>query len=230
MNKQLLLLILVICPSVVWGEITPEVNMPDNISETQPVMNRLEEQYSDYNAITNSGCGDVTFKDFTPEPYRSQKDKKNNPVYKGITFWVCDFENTVKEDGFGPGRLLPEKVYFDKKSGTWKKKKYHLSKDETKESLRRYGISNISDLQPVALYNIESVNAKGYAVINSNIPKEDRDHGVKGKTISFCLMHDGDALCGSGPMVYTFDGKDVDFSPYVLKSLETIEMGLPSNL
>lgn len=31
-------------------------------------------------------------------------------------------------------------------------------------------------------------------------------------------------------MVDTFDGKDVDFSPYVLKSLETIEMGLPAKL
>jgi hypothetical protein len=230
MNKQFLSLILVLSSSTAWGKLIPEINMPDNFSKDHFVINKLEREYGDYNFVTNGGCGDVTFKDFTPEPYRSQKDKKNSPVYKGITSWVCDLENTVKEDGFGPGRLLPEKVYFDKKSGNWKKKKYHLSKDETKESLRRYGISNISDLEPVVVYNIESVNAKGYAVINSNIPKEDRDHGVKGKTISFCLMHDGDALCGSGPMVYTFDGKDVDFSPYVLKSLETIEMGLPAKL
>lgn len=119
-------------------------------------------------------------------------------MYKGIDFWYCELENTVRKDGYGPGRLLPEKVYFDEKNEIWKKKKYHLSKEETKESFRTYGISDINALQLVTVYNIESVNAKGYAVIDSNIPKEDRDHGMNGKRISFCLMHDGDALCGSG--------------------------------
>jgi hypothetical protein len=231
MNKQFLPLILIFCTSAVWGNITPGITMPDGFNQSSFSAVRLDAGgFEGYNAVTNIGCGGVTFKDFTPEPYRTLKDKNNDPVYKGITLRYCDIENTVREDGYGPGQLLPEKVYFDKKSGIWKKKKYHLSKEETKESLRNYGISDIRALQPVTVYNIESVNAKGYAVIDSNIPKEDRDRGIKGKIISFCLMHDGDAFCGSGPMVYTFDGKDVDFSPYVLKSLETIEMGLPYTL
>lgn len=73
------------------------------------------------------------------------------------------------------------------------------------------------------------MNARGYAVIDSIIPREDKALGVKGKTISFYLIHDGNALCGASLMVYTFDGKNVDFSPYMLKSLETIKMGLPEN-
>ncbi|WP_029697686.1 hypothetical protein ACP26F_00190 [Franconibacter pulveris 1160] len=231
MNKHFLHLILIVCSSTARGNITPGITMPDGFNKSSFSAVRLDAGgFEGYNAVTNNGCGGVTFKDFTPTPYRTLKDKNNDPVYKGIDFWYCEFENTVRKDGYGPGRLLPEKVYFDEKNGIWKKKKYHLSKEETKESLHNYGISDISALQPVTVYNIESVNAKGYAVIDSNIPKEDRNHGMKGKRISFCLMHDSDALCGSGPMVYTFDGKDVDFSPYVLKSLETIEMGLPANL
>lgn len=80
----------------------------------------------------------------------------------------------VIHNGYGPGQALPEKVYLDKKTGLWKKKKYTLSKESTQSSLEVYGIKNLSELQPVELYNIQSVNARGYAVIDNNIPLWER--------------------------------------------------------
>ncbi|WP_230492845.1 hypothetical protein [Martelella alba] len=47
------------------------------------------------------------------------------------------------------------------------------------------------------------------------------------KKLSFCLIQNQSysAFCGSRSMLV--DGKDIDFTPYMLKSLETVEMGLP---
>ncbi|MGL6019717.1 MAG: hypothetical protein ACRC0C_13855, partial [Gibbsiella quercinecans] len=132
------------------------------------------------------------------------------------------------KDGYGPNRSLAEKVYFDKKTALWKKKKYNRNREETRRSLDVYGIKNLSELQPLELYNIRSVNARGYAVIDSNIPLEEKQKGVK-KKLSFCLIQNQSysAFCGFGSIINLVDGKEVDFTPYMLKSLETVEMGLP---
>lgn len=54
----------------------------------------------------------------------------------------------------------------------------------------------------------------------------EKQKGVK-KSLSFCLIRDEVAFCGSGSMINLVDGKEVDFTPYMLKSFETVEMGLP---
>jgi hypothetical protein len=114
-----------------------------------------------------------------------------------------------------------------KKTGFWKKKKYNRNKEETRRSLDVYGIKSLSELQPLELYNIRSVNARGYAVINRNIPLEEKKKGVK-KRLSFCLIqnHSYSAFCGFGSIINVVDGKEIDFTPYMLKSLETVEIGL----
>lgn len=49
-------------------------------------------------------------------------DEKNNPVYPSITLWYCDIEGNVKEDGYGTGRLLPEKSTLMKKAAHERKR------------------------------------------------------------------------------------------------------------
>lgn len=106
------------------------------------------------------------------------------------------------------------------------KEKYNRNREEALHSLDVYGIKILSELQPLELYNIRSVNARGYAVIDSNIPLEEKKKGVK-KKLSFCLIQNQSysAFCGSRLMLVY--GKDIDSPPYMLKSLETVEMGLP---
>ncbi|MEI7100613.1 hypothetical protein ACOIDY_34370, partial [Klebsiella pneumoniae] len=89
----------------------------------------------------------------------------------------CWFSVDVIHDGYGPNRLLPEKVYFDEKTGIWKKKKYTLSKESIQRSKDVYGIVNLSELQPVHLYNIQTINAHGYAVIDNNVSLQEQKKG-----------------------------------------------------
>ncbi|WBM68763.1 hypothetical protein OH773_11100 [Buttiauxella sp. WJP83] len=83
---------------------------------------------------------------------------------------------------------------------------------------------------PLKVYNINSLNARGFAVIDKNISNDDRnrfnDENLKMK-IYFCMIHkDGFALCGTGSLTTIKDGKEVDLTPYALKSLESMEIGI----
>jgi len=178
-----------------------------------------------YDAISsnsgNNSCDNILFKNFYPPEYISSKIK-----YPPFDTWFCWFSVDVIHDGYGPNRSLAENVYFDKKTEQWKKKKYNRNREEIRRSLDVYGIKSLSELQPLDLYNIRSVNARGYAVIDRNIPLQEKKKGLK-KSLSFCLIRDEAAFCGSGSMINLVNGKEVDFTPYMLKSLETVEMGLP---
>ncbi|HAT1619845.1 TPA: hypothetical protein I8Y04_001515 [Raoultella planticola] len=213
--KKLLLLMAI--PFFSSGEITPEIATPDKLNEN--VFTQITS--SNYLADT-SGCKVISLKMFHP-PERKE--------YPQSDAWLCLYAVDVIHDGYGPNRSLAEKVYFDKKTDTWKKKKYNRNREETRRSLDVYGIKSLSELQPLELYNIRSVNARGYAVIDNNIPLQEKQKGVK-KKLSFCLIQNQSyyAFCGSGSMVDLVDGKDIDFTPYMLKSLETVEIGLPEKL
>jgi hypothetical protein len=210
------LLLLMVIPFFSSGKITPEIANPDKFNEN--LFNQITS--SNYLA-TISGCKVISLKMFHP-PERNE--------YPQSDAWLCLFSIDVISNGYGPGQALPEKVYLDKKTGLWKKKKYILSKEGTQRALDIYGIKSLSELQPLELYNIRSVNARGYAVVNRNIPLEEKKKGVN-KKLSFCLIQNQSyfAFCGSGSMIDLVDGKEVDFTPYMLKSLETVEMGLPES-
>ncbi len=156
--KKLLLLMAIPFYSV--GSITPDIVIPDNFSKN--LFNQITT--NNYLADT-SGCKVISLKMFYP-PEQKQ--------YPQSDAWLCLYSVDVIHNGYGPGQALPEKVYLDKKTGLWKKKKYTLSKESTQSSLEVYGIKNLSELQPVELYNIQSVNARGYAVIDNNIPLWER--------------------------------------------------------
>lgn len=217
MRKILILLTLALLSQKAVSSIIPEIHIPSDF--------RNDRFANYYNGISsnsgNSSCDKISFKNFYPPEYSTLKIKR--PPFNT---WLCLFAVDVTHDGYGPGRALPEKVYFDKKTGVWKKEKYTLSKESTQRSLEFYGIKSLNKLQPVELYNIQSVNASGYAVIDSNISLQEKQKGMK-KSLSFCLIRDEAAFCGSGSMINLVDGKEVDFTPYMLKSLETVEMGLP---
>lgn len=210
--KKLLLLMAI--PFFSSGGITPEIANPDKFNE-----NLFNQITSSHYLAATSGCKVISLKMFHP-PERKE--------YPQSDAWLCLYAVDVIRDGYGPNRSLAEKVYFDKKTELWKKKKYNRNREEIRRSLDFYGIKNLSELQPLELYNIRSVNARGYAIVNRNIPLEEKKKGVK-KKLSFCLIQNQSyfAFCGSGSMVDFVDGKDIDFTPYMLKSLETVEMGLP---
>lgn len=210
--KKLLLLIAI--PFFSSGEIAPEIVNPDKFNEN--LFTQITS--SNYLAAT-SGCKIISLKMFHP-PERKE--------YPQSETWLCLYAVDVIHDGYGSGQALPEKVYFDKKTELWKKKKYLLSKEGTQRSLDVYGIKNLSELQPLELYNIRSVNARGYAVVNLNIPLEEKKKGVK-KKLSFCLIQNQSyfAFCGSGSIIGEGRGEEIDFTPYMLRSLETVEIGLP---
>lgn len=213
--KKLLLLMAI--PFFSSGEITPEIATPDKFNE-----NFFTQITSSNYLADTSGCKVISLKMFHP-PERKE--------YPQSDTWLCLYAVDVVHDGYGPNRSLAEKVYFDKKTDTWKKKKYNRNREETQRSLDVYGIKSLSELQPLEVYNIRSVNARGYAVIDSNIPLLEKQKGVK-KKLSFCLIQNQSyyAFCGSGSMVDLVDGKDIDFTLYMLKSLETVEIGLPEKL
>ena len=217
MRKILILLTLALLSQKAVSSITPEIQMPSYFNKDRFV--------NYYDAISsnsgNNSCDNIFFKNFYPPEYISSKIK-----YPPFDTWFCWFSVDVIHDGYGPNRSLAEKVYFDKKTEQWKKKKYNRNREETRRSLDVYGIKSLSELQPLDLYNIRSVNARGYAVIDRNIPLQEKKKGLK-KSLSFCLIRDEAAFCGSGSMINLVDGKEVDFTPYMLKSLETVEMGLP---
>ncbi|MGC0984132.1 hypothetical protein WKH15_06310 [Pantoea agglomerans] len=213
--KKLLLLMAI--PFFSSGEITPEITTPDKFSALPFYQKTLHR----YDYLADTGCGIVSLKLFYPAEHNKYPPSGPSP-------WLCLYAVDVISNGYGPRQVLPERIYLDKKTGRWKKKKYALSRESTQRSLEVYGIKSLSELQPLDLYNIRSVNARGYAIVNRNIPLEEKKKGVK-KKLSFCLIQNQSysAFCGSRSMVDLVDSKEVDFTPYMLKSLETVEMGLP---
>ncbi|MNG93245.1 hypothetical protein D3C79_522020 [compost metagenome] len=217
MRKILILLILTFLSQKAVSSIIPEKQMPSDFNK-----DRFDDYYNNISSNSGNGsCDSISFKSFYPSEYISSKIK-----YPPFNTWLCLYSVDVIHDGYGPERALPEKVYLDKKTGFWKKKKYPLSRESIQRSLDVYGIKSLSELQPLDLYNIRSVNARGYAVVNRNISLQEKQKGVK-KKLSFCLIRDEAAFCGSGSMINLVDGKEIDFTSYMLKSLETVEMGLP---
>lgn len=211
--KKLLLMMAI--PFFSSGEITPEITTPDSFSELSFDQQTLHKG----NYLADTSCGIVSLKLFHPSEHNK---------YPPPASWLCLFAVDVISNGYGPGQALAEKIYLDKKTGLWRKKKYILNKEGTQRSFELYGIKSLGELQPLELYNIRSVNARGYAVVNRNIPLQEKKKGVK-KKLSFCLIQNQSypAFCGFGSIINVVDGKEVDFTPYMLKSLETIEMGLP---
>ncbi|SUH07117.1 Uncharacterised protein [Salmonella enterica subsp. enterica] len=46
------------------------------------------------------------------------------------------------------------------------------------------------------------------------------------KRILFCMIDGSHALCGAGSLIRKIDNQLIDFTPYILKSLESMEIGV----
>ncbi|MBV6820171.1 hypothetical protein KWG64_19670 [Rahnella sp. PD12R] len=128
--------------------------------------------------------------------------------------WLCMFDTDTYKNGYDTGSY-PEKISFNKKTKLWE--------------VRQTGISfkGSSTYVKLKLYNIQSPNSSGFAVVDENINKHDqvlyRDKDLK-KLIHFCMIHDIYALCGTGNLTTRINNKDVDLTSNALKSLETIRL------
>lgn len=162
-----ILLLLVATPLFSFGKITTEIIMSDRLSEQS--FDQITLHRGNYLADT-ANCGIISLKLFYPPEHKR---------YPPSGPWLCLFPIDVIRDGYGPGRSLSEKVYFDKETGLWKKEKYNRNREEIQRSLEVYGIKSLNELRPVDLYNIQSVNGHGYVVIDSNIPIWEKQKGVK---------------------------------------------------
>jgi len=120
------LLLMATIPFFSSGKITPEIATPDNFSDLAFQQQTLN-QY-DYLADM-AGCGIVLLKMFYPSEH-------NKYPPSGPSLWLCLFSVDVISNGYGPGQVLPEWIYLDKKTGLWKKKKYALSREKTQRSLK----------------------------------------------------------------------------------------------
>ncbi|MBV6820172.1 hypothetical protein KWG64_19680 [Rahnella sp. PD12R] len=133
--------------------------------------------------------------------------------------WFCLYATDIYEDGYGPG--LAEGVSYSKTKSLWIKKK-NKKTDISPAYLN-------TPYKPIDLYNISSPNSKGFAIISRNILISDRELSKNSpvkKIIYFCMIRDTEALCGVGSLVHNINGQEIDFTPYALKSLESMEIGI----
>lgn len=217
MNK-LLITFLMFCASA-NASITPEINLPANFDNTQFKVYIIKKSSSIQYTQQNDSCNDVKYKNFFPSDKYTNSHGELPPEKNSFSQWLCLYAVDIYEGGFAP--ILKESVFYSKDKLLWTIKR-SKKRDITPPYLNKSYI-------PIELYNISSPNAKGFAIISRNILESDReefnDDLVK-KIIYFCMIRDSYALCGKGSLVHNIDGKEIDFTPYALKSLESMEIGV----
>jgi hypothetical protein len=114
MSQILILLTLVLLSQSAVSAIIPEISIPSDFNK-----DRFANYYNDITTAGYGGrrCGYVSFKNFYPPEYTTLKIKR--PLFDT---WLCLYTVDVTHDGYGPGQVLPEKVYFDKKQEYGKRK------------------------------------------------------------------------------------------------------------
>lgn len=204
------------------AKIQPDIVTPMGFDENKFSLKMIGEySYFPYNTVENSGCSNVLYKDY---PLDVHDGNINSPMVLSIKRLVCVFSNGVYEDGYDR-KSMAERVVYSKSRELWIKIKQKKSKLSN-------GYKSIP-YKEIELYNIESRNSRGFAVVNENITDSDRDSYKKQelkKVVSFCLIKGQDALCGSGDLIVKVEGKDVDLTSYILKSLESMEIGVDNPL
>uniref|UniRef100_UPI001EDBEB32 hypothetical protein n=1 Tax=Buttiauxella sp. S19-1 TaxID=941430 RepID=UPI001EDBEB32 len=147
-------------------------------------------------------------------------ENKTNKEYNDSTdrfpvnSWVCLSSDTVYSNGYD--RSINERIVYSRSKSLW-----------IKVNNKKFDIIPSNKDGPyklLTLYNIKAKNAKGYVVFDGNLTKDDKDtYKNAGGVISFCLVQDSTyiALCGSGSLA-----PDSGRIPYVLKTLESMEIGL----
>ncbi|MGM1100721.1 DUF943 family protein [Salmonella enterica subsp. enterica serovar Paratyphi A] len=199
------------------ANIIPSISLPDKLSESKYSVRMLRiDARIDYRVETPE-CKNVKFNDyfFLNENIKDLNDKNHvyDPEFYPITLWSCSYSREVYDVGEYGSHI--QHIVFDKNKNIWV-----IDDDATKTN---------NEFKPSFLYNISSVNAQGFLIIDENISEMDKtiyeDDNIK-KKFYFCMIDGSHALCGAGSLIRKIDNQLIDFTPYILKSLESMEIGV----
>lgn len=199
-----------------FADINPGINMPAGFDNGNFIAREINDNSSvSYNTVESSGCSNIKFKEYT-SPSENKIKAEDNLFTDRFPFnsWVCLSSDTVYSNGYD--RSMNERIVYSRSESLWvkvnNKKSDIISSDQN------------GPYKPLKLYNIKATNAKGYVVFDENLTKDDKDTYKNAKElVTFCLVQDSTyiALCGSGSLA-----SDSSQIPYVLKTLESIEIGI----
>lgn len=169
---------------------------------------------SDSNAdISSSSSFDSCNVHFSDYEYQKLTDDEYFEKKDPISEWSCLFSGEAFEAGYDSQQVNSKglnvsssdnKIIYDYKSKDWKSvpDKTYIKKGKPNH---------------LSLMKVKSKNSTGFMVVNSMAKLKD---GNVGESVYFCLIHDNNALCGSGYGAVTNSGEDL--SKKTLRLLESI--------
>lgn len=218
-TKYFALFIFSIC-KFTFADINPEINMPADFNGDNFIAREINENSSvSYNTVESSGCNIIKFKEYRTSSNNKASTEENNPANRfPVNTWVCLSSDTVYNNGYD--RSMNEKIVYSRSKSLWVKANNKKSEIISSDQDGPY--------KSLKLYNIKAKNAEGYVVFDENITKDDKKIYKNAKElVSFCLVQDStySALCGSGNL-----SSDSSQIPYVLKTFESMEIGLDNKV
>ncbi|WP_312630150.1 hypothetical protein [Scandinavium sp.] len=169
---------------------------------------------SDSNAdISSSSSFEPCNVHFSDYEYPKLSDDEYFEKKYPISEWSCLYSGEAFEAGYDNQQVnnkgvnvsrSDNKVIYDYKNKDWK-----LVPDKT---YVKNGSSN-----HLSLVKVKSKNSNGFMAVNSMAKFKD---GSVGESVYFCLIHNNNALCGSGNSAVTNTGEDL--SKNTLRLLESI--------
>lgn len=218
-TKYLALFILSIC-NFTFADVNPKINMPADFNSDNFIAREINDNSSiSYNIAESSGCSVIKFKEYRLSPKNKVSAEENNPTNTfPVNTWVCLSSDTVYSNGYD--RSMNEKIVYSRNKSLWVKANNKKSEIIPSDQDGPY--------KSLKLYNIKAKNAEGYVVFDENITKDDKEtYKNAKKLVSFCLVQDStySALCGSGSLA-----SDSSQIPYVLKTFESMEIGLDNKV
>ncbi|WP_300000947.1 hypothetical protein [uncultured Cedecea sp.] len=218
-KKYFALFIFLIC-KFTFADINPEINMPADFNDDNFIAREINDNSSvSYNTAESGGCSIIKFKEYRSSPKNTVSTEGKNPANTfPVNTWVCLSSDTVYNNGYD--RSMNEKIIYSKSKYSWVKVNNKKSDIILSDQDGPY--------KPLKLYNIKAKNAKGYVVFDENITKDNKGTYKNAKElVSFCLVQDStyNALCGLGSLA-----SDSNQIPYVLKTLESMEIGLDNKV
>lgn len=163
--------------------------------------------------ISSSSSFDSCNVHFSDYEYPNLTDDEYFEKKYPISEWTCLYSGEAFEAGYDSQQVnnkgvnvssSDNKIIYDYKNKDWK-----LVPDKTY-------IKN-GDSNHLSLVKVKSKNSNGFMAVNSMAKFKD---GSVGGSIYFCLIHNNNALCGSGNSALTNSGEGL--SKKTLKLLESI--------
>lgn len=199
-----------------FSDINPEINIPSDFNSDKFIVREINDNSSvSYNTVESSGCSNIKFKEYESSSKNKVNTESDNSADTfPVNTWVCLSSDTIYGNGYD--RSMNERIVYSRSKSLWVKENNKKSDIIPSDQDGPY--------KPLKLYNIKAKNTKGYVVFDENLTKDDKETYKNAKElVSFCVVQDStyNALCGSGSLA-----SDSGLIPYVLKTLESMEIGL----